>query len=140
MLMASSSNYRPKQLSLGPLEQEILDIVWDLEKATVKAVHEQILSDPERELAYTSVTTVLNRLTKKGWLRCEKNGRAFTWFPLISRQQANAIKAYDQLNGFLSVSNPDMVAAFADQLDTASIERLEAIADRLKAIRQQRGE
>ncbi len=138
--MASSSNYRPKQLSLGPLEQEILNIVWNLEKATVKAVHEQILADPDRELAYTSVTTVLNRLTKKGWLRCEKNGRAFTWIPLITRQQANAIKAYDQLHGFLSVSNPDMVAAFADQLDTASIERLEAIADRLKAIRQQRGE
>jgi predicted transcriptional regulator len=137
--MVSSSNYRPKQLSLGPLEQEILNIVWDLEKATVKAVHDHILADPDRELAYTSVTTVLNRLTKKGWLRCEKNERAFTWIPLISRQQANAIKAYDQLHGFLSVSNPDMVAAFADQLDTASIERLEAIADRLKMIRQQRG-
>ncbi|MGK7929995.1 MAG: BlaI/MecI/CopY family transcriptional regulator [Microcystaceae cyanobacterium] len=136
--MASSSNYRPKQLSLGPLEQEILNIVWNLETATVKVVHEQILADPERELAYTSVTTVLNRLTKKGWLRCEKNGRAFTWIPLISRQQANAIKAYDQLHGFLSVSSPDTVAAFADQLDTASIERLEAIANRLKTIRQQR--
>ncbi len=132
-------DYRPKQLSLGPLEQEILNIVWDLGQATVKAVHDQILADPDRELAYTSVTTVLNRLTKKGWLRCEKEGRAFTWIPLISRQQAETIKAYDQLNEFLAVSNPDMVAAFADQLDTASIERLEAIASRLKAIRQQRG-
>lgn len=138
--MAFFSNYRPKQLSLGPLEQEILNIVWDLEEATVKAVHDQILADPDRELAYTSVTTVLNRLTKKGWLRCKKEGRAFTWIPLISRQQAETMKAYDQLNEFLSISNPDMVAAFADQLDNTSIEQLEAIANRLKTLRQQRGE
>lgn len=133
-------NYRPQKLSLGPLEQEILNLVWDLEEATVKDIHERILADPDRELAYTSVTTVLNRLTKKGWLRCEKQGRAFIWIPLISRQQAEAMNAYDQLNQFLSVSSPDMVAAFADKLDTASIERLEAIALRLKAIRQERGE
>jgi predicted transcriptional regulator len=54
-------NYRPKQLSLGPLETEILQIVWELGAVTVKDVHERILSDPDRELAYTSVTTVLKR-------------------------------------------------------------------------------
>ncbi|MDR9401936.1 MAG: BlaI/MecI/CopY family transcriptional regulator, partial [Halothece sp. Uz-M2-17] len=58
----------PKKLSLGWLEQEILEIVWDLGCASVKAIHERILSDPDRELAYTSVTTVLHRLTQKGWL------------------------------------------------------------------------
>ncbi len=136
--MTFLENYRPKQLSLGPLETEILNIVWDLSAATVKDVHDHILADPDRELAYTSVTTVLNRLTQKGWLRCQKEGRAFRWMPLISRQQAEAIKAYEQLHQFLAVNNPDTVAAFADQLDTASIERLEAIALRLKTIRQQR--
>ncbi len=63
--MAFLPNYRPKQLSLGPLETEILHIVWDLKTASVKDVHERILLDPERELAYTSVTTVLKRLTQK---------------------------------------------------------------------------
>lgn len=132
--------YRPQQLSLGPLEAEILNIVWDLGVATVKAVHEQILADPDRELAYTSVTTVLNRLTKKGWLSCQKQGRAFIWKPLISRQQAQAIKSYEQLNQFLAISNPDIVASFVDSLDTTSIEQLEAIADRLQALRRQRQE
>ena len=60
-------NYRPKKLSLGSLETEILEIIWQLGEVTVKDVHEQILSDPDRELAYTSVTTVLRRLTDKGW-------------------------------------------------------------------------
>ncbi|MFM2315417.1 MAG: hypothetical protein RLZZ04_4695, partial [Cyanobacteriota bacterium] len=38
--MASLPQYRPKKLSLGPLEAEILEIIWDLKVATVKNVHE----------------------------------------------------------------------------------------------------
>jgi len=133
-------DYRPKQLSLGPLETEILEIVWELGSATVKQVHEQILSDPERELAYTSVTTVLRRLTKKGWLSCNKQGRAFYWQPLVSCEQAQAIQAYEQLHRFLAVSNPDVVASFADSLDATSLEQIEAIAQRLETLRRQREE
>jgi predicted transcriptional regulator len=139
-IMPSLPHYRPKKLSLGPLESEIIDIVWNLKQATVKDVHEQILQDPERELAYTSVTTVLQRLTQKGWLKCSKKGRAFSWQSLISREQAQMLRSYEQLNGFLSVSNPDVVAAFADSLDTASLEQIEAIASRLNNIRRQREE
>jgi predicted transcriptional regulator len=138
--MAPLPSYRPKKLSLGPLEAEILEIIWNLKVATVKNVHEQILQDPDRELAYTSVTTVLQRLTTKGWLKCSKKGKAFSWQPLLSREQAQAIRSYEQLNGFLAVSNPDVVAAFADSLDTASLEQIEAIASRLNNIRRQREE
>ena len=138
--MASLPQHRPKKLTLGPLETEILEIVWDLQIATVKSVHEQILQDPERELAYTSVTTVLQRLTQKGWLKCSKRGRAFSWQALVSREQAQALWSYEKLNGFLAVSNPDLVASFADSLDTASLEQIEAIALRLNNIRRRREE
>lgn len=136
--MAALPPYRPKQLSLGPLEREILQIVWQLGCVSVKMVHDRILADPDRELAYTSVTTVLNRLTKKGWLRCNKQGRSFTWEALISQHQATALHSYEQLNQFLAVSNPDVVAAFADNLDQTSVEQLEAIAAKLRAVRQAR--
>lgn len=135
--MAFLPRYRPK-LSLGPLESEILEIVWNLKVVTVKSVHEQILQDPDRELAYTSVTTVLQRLTRKGWLKCSKKGKAFSWRPLISREQAQALQSYEKLNGFLAVSNPDVVASFVDSLDTASLEQIEAIASRLNTIRRNR--
>lgn len=131
---------RPKQLSLGPLETEILNIVWELGCCTVKDVHERILADPDRELAYTSVTTVLRRLTQKGWLTCEKEGRAFSWKPLVSREEAQVLKAHDQLNRFLAVGNPDVVAAFADSLDAASLDQIEAIALRIQAARRAREE
>ena len=137
--MAFLPRHRPK-LSLGPLESEILHIVWDLKVVTVKNVHDRILQDPNRELAYTSVTTVLQRLTQKRWLKCSKKGKAFSWRPLISKEQAQALQSYEKLSGFLAVSNPDVVASFADSLDTGSLEQIEAIASRLNTIRRNREE
>ena len=138
--MVPLPDYRPNQMSLGPLETEILHIIWELGSVTVKDVHDRILSDPNRELAYTSVTTVLRRLTEKGWLACDKEGRAFYWRPLVTQEQAQAIDAHEKLHRFLAVSNPDVVAAFADSLDYASCEQLEAIAQRIQAARRQREE
>jgi predicted transcriptional regulator len=137
--MTCLPNYRPKQLSLGPLEAEILGIIWHLgATVTVKEIHDRILLDPERELAYTSVTTVLRRLTQKGWLACDKQDRAFRWRSLVSQEEAKVWRAHEQLQQFLAVGNPDVVAAFADSLDSASVEKLEAIAQRLKSIRRAR--
>lgn len=144
--MSPLPNHRPKKLSLGPLETEILEIVWQLGSATVKDVHEKILADPERELAYTSVMTVLRRLTNKGWLRCDSQGgrskkeRAYRWYPKISQTEAQSLQAYEQLHRFLAISNPDLVASFADSLDSASLDQIEAIASRIEAIRRQRKE
>ncbi|TVQ48452.1 MAG: CopY family transcriptional regulator [Gloeocapsa sp. DLM2.Bin57] len=134
--MTPLPEYRPRKTSLGPLETEILNIIWELGTVTVKDVHEKILSDPERELAYASVTTILHRLTQKGWLSCIKEKRAFYWRPLLTRQEAQGILAYEQLQKFLAISNPDVVASFADSLDTSSLEQLEAIASRLEAFRR----
>ena len=108
---------------------EILDL-------KLKDIHDKILSNPDRELAYASVTTVLTRLTQKGWLRCDKQERSFIWHPLLSAAEAQAIQAYEQLQQFLAVGNPDVVAAFADSLDRASIEQIAAISQRLQAIRK----
>jgi predicted transcriptional regulator len=138
--MSFLPDYRPQQLSLGPLESEILQHVWELGTASVKDIHQRILADPERELAYTSVTTVLRRLTKKGWLKCLQEGRIFYWQALVSPEQARAIKSYEQLHRFLSVSSPDVVASFADSLDSTSVEQLQAIAIRLENLRRQREE
>lgn len=136
--MAQLPSYRPKQLSLGPLEREILEIVWSSGAVTVRDVHQQILADPNRELAYTSVTTVLKRLTNKGWLGCDRRDKSFVWQARLSRDEANALFAYEQLQQFLAVGNPDIVAAFADQLDQTSVDQLDSIAQKLRQARAQR--
>ena len=131
--------YSPKQLSLGSLEAEILEILWRLGSATVKEIHDRILADPDRELAYASVTTVLRRLSNKGWVACDKHDRAFQWRPLVSREAAQVLQAHNRLQKLLeAIGNPDVVAAFADELDHASADKLEAIAQRLKIAREAR--
>jgi predicted transcriptional regulator len=125
--MTPLPKYRPKQLSLGRLEAEILNIIWDNTRLGATDIHDRILSDPDRELAYGSVMTVLRRLEQKGWIHCEKEGRSLYW-----------LEAYHQLNRFLEVGDADIVAAFANDLDHASMDKLEAIAVRLKNIRQSR--
>lgn len=127
----------PQRLTLGPLELEIMTILWTQGKATAKVIHDHILADPDRELAYASVMTVLQRLAAKGWVASEKVGRSFRWHPLLSQEDSHTLQAYDHLQKFLAVGNPDIVAAFADELDQASVEKLQAIAQRLKSARQQ---
>ncbi len=146
--MAPLPRNRPRQLSLGPLEREILSILWTQGSATVKAIHDIILEDPDRELAQASVTTVLQRLAKKGWVkrRAERQAtsgkprRVYVWEPEVSQHEADMLTAHQQLQDFLAIGTPDMVAAFADSLDQQDLEKLDAIARRLRQLRQARGE
>jgi len=136
--MAPLPDHLPQRISLGPLEAEILGLLWDAGAATVKEIHDRILEDPDRELAYASVTTVLRRLAQKGWVVCDRTDRAFQWRPCINRVEAQMVQAHEQLQRFLAVGNPDVVAAFADSLDHVSAERFEAIAQRIRAVRAAR--
>jgi len=136
--MTSLPKYRPKQLSLGPLESELLNIIWDSKRLSATDIHDRILTDPDRELAYGSVMTVLRRLEQKGWVNCEKEGRTLYWQARISRNEAQSLAAYHQLNRFLEVGDADIVAAFANDLDRTSMDKIEAIAARLKNLRQSR--
>jgi predicted transcriptional regulator len=146
--MAPLPAKRPNQLSLGPLETEILAILWSQGAATVRAIHNHILADPNRDLAQASVTTVLQRLAKKGWVTRQatrqsasgKPRRVYLWQPTISQQEAEMVMAHQQLQDFLAIGTPDLVAAFADSLDKADVDKLDAIAHRLRLLRQAREE
>ena len=54
---------------------------------------------------------------------------------MVSQQEANVLAAHQQLQSFLAVGSPDLVAAFADSLDIAELDQLDAIAARLRALR-----
>ncbi len=64
---------------LGETEMEVLHHVWDLGEATVADVRARILDD--REVAYTTIMTVLKNLTEKGFLQYHKEGRSYVYSP-----------------------------------------------------------
>ena len=74
---------RKKSLThLGETEMEVLHHVWDLGEATVADVRERILED--RDVAYTTVMTVLKKLAEKGYLTYHKEGRSYVYQPAQS--------------------------------------------------------
>lgn len=94
-------------MALGGLEREVMSQLWSArEPLTVRQVYLGILAD--RDLAYTTVMTVLDRLAKKKLVVQLKDGRAYKYAPAQSREELTAALMFDALNGA-----PDQDAALA---------------------------
>jgi BlaI family penicillinase repressor len=89
------------QLDVPPLELDCMRMLWALGQGTVHEVRARLLA--ERPLAYTTVMTVMDHLTRKGMAGRERRGRAFVYRPLVS-EQAVRERAIDRLarNFFLN--------------------------------------
>jgi predicted transcriptional regulator len=77
---------RKKSLtSLGETEMEILHHVWGLGEARVADVRERILD--ERDIAYTTVMTVMKKLADKGYLKFRKEGRSYVYSAAVPQDE-----------------------------------------------------
>ena len=74
---------RRKTEQLTPLELEIMDVLWGTGPANVQSVQQHL----ERELAYTTVQTMLNILHRKGKVKRTLKDRAYFYKPVVSRSQ-----------------------------------------------------
>ena len=70
------------------VELEVMNVIWDLAECTVKDVQTRL--QEQRELAYTSVATMMKILEQKGFLTSQKSDRAHIFRALISRQDYEA--------------------------------------------------
>ena len=70
--------------ALSPSETEILRLVWQLDKATVRDVCDKLPA--KRKVAYATVQTLLRRLEKKGYLNHRIRGKAHVFFPAVKRE------------------------------------------------------
>jgi len=70
---------------LGPQELQIMKVVWERGKVTVRDVYQALLE--RRQVAYTTVMTMMNILEQKGFLKkAAGDDRAFVYQPARSRQ------------------------------------------------------
>jgi predicted transcriptional regulator len=82
---------------LGDLEREVMAQLWAADgQLTVRQVHERLNRD--RDLAYTTVMTVLDRLAKKGVVTREKADRAYLYAAAQTREEMTASVMLDALN------------------------------------------
>jgi predicted transcriptional regulator len=80
----------------GELEAVIMERLWELDRPVLVR---EMVDDlrPERALAYTTVMTVMDNLHRKGWLRRERDGRAWRYEPTGSRSGYTAALMSDAL-------------------------------------------
>jgi BlaI family penicillinase repressor len=76
---------RPKTPTLTEQELEIMKIVWERERATVRDVYESLLE--RRKIAYTTVMTMMNILEQKKYLRKSSEDRAYIYRPTKPKKQ-----------------------------------------------------
>jgi predicted transcriptional regulator len=114
------------QSPLGHLESCVMEIMWTGGDGNVRDVAEKL----DRQLAYTTVMTTLDRLYKKGLLERRKSERAFIYSPRLSRQEFERQYAGELVAGFLS--GPDqtgelLISCFLDNVghDAALLDELE---------------
>jgi BlaI family penicillinase repressor len=76
---------RPKTPTLTEQELEIMKIVWERDRATVRDVYESLLE--RRKIAYTTVMTMMNILEQKKYLRKSAEDRAYIYRPAKPKKQ-----------------------------------------------------
>lgn len=81
-----------------PLELECLKVLWTLGEGNVKDVR-QVMT-VSRNLAYTTVMTILDRLVRKGGVERRKVGRAFVYSPLLSREVLRRLAVKELVDTF----------------------------------------
>ena len=84
--------------NLGPLEVDVMEVVWTIGPSSVRDVVERM----QRKLAYTTVMTTLDRLYKKGLLAREMTERAFVYSPMVTREDWDRRRAGEMMAGFLT--------------------------------------
>ena len=110
-------NVKRQQLRLGDLEGAVLDALWERGPLTTPAVYEAV--GRPRELAYTTILTVLQRLTKKGLVTRKEDGKAHTYSPAWERDEYNRRRAHALAAEVVPLGAAGMAAflAEAERLD-----------------------
>ena len=115
---------RQKTPHLTPLELEIMHVLWNEGASNVQAVQQHL----ERELAYTTVQTMLNVLDRKGKVKRRLKDRAFIYRPVLSRQGAVTQAVGDMIDRFFGGS--------ADRLVMNLVETRHLTAEKLAQIQE----
>jgi len=112
---------------LGDLEALVMDVAWGHSALTVRELSSHLES--ERERAYTTIMTTMDRLHKKGLLTRAKDGNAWRYSPAMSRDEYEHTLADQLAAEIVTVHGEVGLAAFVDaaSAEPEMLDRLEAM-------------
>lgn len=108
---------------LAKREAQIMQAVWQLEKAFIKDIIE-LLPDPKPH--YNSVSTMVKLLEEKGFVSHEKLGNAYRYFAIVPKEDYQEKMVDEVVKGYFDNSPIKLVNYFAKEqkLDAKDLERL----------------
>jgi predicted transcriptional regulator len=113
-----------------------MDRLWDRDGATtVRKVFEDMLRD--REIAYTTVMSTMDNLHTKGWLARERDGKAYRYWPALTREQHGAGLMREALDA--GGQSDRVLADFLDQISDDDSEALRKVFRRVGSKRARAG-
>jgi len=95
---------------LTPLELEIMHVLWEVAPANVQTVQSHL----KRELAYTTVQTMLNILLRKGKVKRTLKDRAYFYRPVVSRSHVTRKQIADIVDRLFGGSAESLVMSLVE--------------------------
>lgn len=119
--------------SFGELEAVIMDILWELNTVCVRDVLKEL--EKKREIAYTTVMTVMTRLYNKGILKrkLDKSG-AYIYRPTQDKQLFLANTSKKAIKNFIKEFGEVAVAGFIDIIEDGDLENAKDWQKKLKKV------
>ena len=119
---------RKKSLTLTDAEHRIMEVLWQKSAATVAEVAEELAGKDGS--AYTTVLTMMRILHAKGYVSCDKRGRAHIFRPRVDRNTAARKAVRQLLTKFFAGSPGELVLTFLRDEDLRP-EELDALKQRI---------
>ncbi len=112
-------------------EEQVMQLLWESEKAFVKELIEQF---PEPKPAYNTVSTIVRILETKGFIGHDAFGKSHRYYPLISREQYKSFATSKLLNGYFSNSPSSLLSYFIkdEKIDLKEMDELMKLIDKAK--------
>ena len=115
---------------LATLQLAIMQVLWRQKEATVAEVRESLAG--HRDLAHTTIATMLVKLERKGVVDHRTEGRAFIYRPLIEPQQVQTSMVSDLVERLFGGNLTAMMTHLLDESDVSreELSRLKALFSR----------
>ncbi|MCL4473515.1 MAG: BlaI/MecI/CopY family transcriptional regulator [Actinobacteria bacterium] len=116
---------------LGDLETDIMEVLWRKNQASVREVHEILAND--RNIAYTTVMTVMSRLAEKGLLMREQHGRAYLYAPTQTREEFCSETIGTVVQGLIGGFGEPVLSQFVDTVSAQDADQLDELVRLIEA-------
>ena len=120
---------------LTKAEEQVMQYLWAIDKGFLKDIVEQY---PEPKPAYTTVSTVIRVLVKKGFIAYNAYGKIHEYYPVVSKKDYSQYHVKSIITNYFNGSAPEFASFFAnEQLKLSELEEIkQMIEEKIRKIKK----